>query len=825
MQIPSFLGSMKSLTYLNLSYARFSGSIPHQIAKLSSLIYLDLESNSLNGSIPHQIADISNLIHLDFGGNSFTGPIPHQIGNLSGLLYLDLDWGIHYEDMERISLFPENLQWLSSLSSLKYLQLSYVNLSNAFDWLHVLQSFPSLTELHLMWCTLHHHFDSTIVTNFTSLAILGLQGFIPNGIQNLTLIEDLDLSSNLFNSSIPDWFYSLSHLKSLSIRDNNLHGTISYGFGNLNSMVTLDSSYNHLGGPIPSSLRNLCEIPESLRNFTSLNHLYLDGNQFNGNPFDAIQSLVSLQSLGIGNNLFQGEVHEEHLASFAKLHEFFASRNKLILKVGPNWIPSFQKLKVLYMDSWHLGPYFPSWVQSLKCLEDLSISNSNISDYIPPWVWDAFPHASYFDFSNNDIHGEISDTLKNPINISSIDLRSNHLSGHLPHISPYVYYLDLSSNWFSGSIDSLLCQKMEEPMKLVHLNLASNKLSGAIPDCWMMWKNLVIVKFDDNFFSGNLPTSLGSLPWLGSLQLQNNLLSRNFLVCLKNNTKLVLLDLRKNQSSGIIPLWVGQILLNLEGFLLESNNFFGEIPNQICSSKFLQILNLAHNNLTGQLPKCINHLNAMLVKNKSSYIYLRSFRNDTFYSISDVLLDLKGRDYEYRFVGLVTSIDPSSNKPSGEIPREITSLMGLIFLNLSNNILHGHIPQSIGNMKWLETMDLSKNQLGYEIPPSMSKLNFLNKLNLSYNNLTGKIPTGTQLQSFEVSSFVGNYLCGPPLQNYCTDNVPEQDNNEKEAHEHRINWFYVSMSLGFVSGFWVVIGPLLYSTSWRWICVYTKLRL
>ncbi|XP_054816927.1 receptor-like protein EIX2 [Prosopis cineraria] len=862
MQIPSFLGSMKSLTYLNLSYARFSGSIPHQIAKLSSLIYLDL------------------------GGNSFTGPIPHQIGNLSSLLYLNLDGGYHYDDMDGISLFPENLQWLSSLSSLKYLQLSDVNLSNAFDWLHVLQSIASLTELHLTRCTLHHDFDPAIVTNFTSLAILelsnsydfgassfpkwifqlknlvslklsnnNLQGSIPNGIQNLTLIEDLDLSYNLFNSSIPVWLYSLNHLKSLNLHKNNLHGTISYAIGNLTSLVTVALSNNQLEGPIPSSLRNLCslrsvsfsnikcnrqvskilgiisgcashsleslsvfssklyghltnqigifknlvyldlsdnsiqgEIPKSLRNLTSLNHLYLDDNQFSGNPFEVIQSLVTIQELGISNNLFQGEVNEDHLANLTKLYGISASRNKLNLKVGPNWSPPFKNLKFLEMAFWNLGPQFPSWVHSLKGLEMLSIPNNNISDSIPKWVWDAFPNAFYFNFSNNYIHGELSYTMKNPLNVSSIYLASNHLSGHLPYISSNVVGLDLSNNWFSGSMTSFMCQGKVKHMRLIDLNLASNNLSGEIPDCWVMWPNLMFVKFDNNHLSGNLPQSLGSLPWLGSLRLRNNTLLGKFPICLKNNTRLVFLDLSENHLSGIIPLWVGHVFLNLKVFLLRSNNFIGKIPNQICSLNSIQILDLAQNNLTRQIPKCINNLTAMLIKNNSLETYIWSQVNRSRYSITDVLLTLKGRHDDYTFPGLITSIDFSDNKLSGEIPCKMTSLMGLQFLNLSNNLLHGEIPQSIGNMGSLESMDFSKNKL-----------------------------SGTQLQTFEADSFVGNDLCGPPLLNKCIDldDIPNNGHNDKDTHGNGINWFYVSMSLGFVSGFWIVVGPLLYNRSWR----------
>lgn len=41
-------------------------------------------------------------------------------------------------------------------------------------------------------------------------------------------------------------------------------------------------------------------------------------------------------------------------------------------------------------------------------------------------------------------------------------------------------------------------------------------------------------------------------------------------------------------------------------------------------------------------------------------------------------------------------------------------------------------------------------------------------MNLSFNNLSGEFPISTQLQSFDVSTYVGNIeLCGSPLTNQC----------------------------------------------------------
>ncbi|RDX92063.1 Phytosulfokine receptor 1, partial [Mucuna pruriens] len=107
-------------------------------------------------------------------------------------------------------------------------------------------------------------------------------------------------------------------------------------------------------------------------------------------------------------------------------------------------------------------------------------------------------------------------------------------------------------------------------------------------------------------------------------------------------------------------------------------------------------------------------------------------------------------------------------------------------------------------MRSLESIDISRNQLSGEIPPSISNLSFLNKLDMSYNHLKGEIPTGTQIQSFEASNFVGNNLCGPPLPINCSSNqqIPHIDGDGTKNDGHGVNWFFVSMAFGFIVGFW-----------------------
>ncbi|CAN6681765.1 unnamed protein product [Malus baccata var. baccata] len=149
--------------------------------------------------------------------------------------------------------------------------------------------------------------------------------------------------------------------------------------------------------------------------------------------------------------------------------------------------------------------------------------------------------------------------------------------------------------------------------------------------------------------------------------------------------------------------------------------------------------------------------------------------------IENAILVRKGREMKYtNKLALVTSLDLSDNVISGDIPEKLTSLICLQSLNLSNNRLVGKIPSRIGDMKWTDS---------------------------------GK------LQSFDPSSFPGNKLCGPPLEECSTNHVGSSGSsgNKKEGaivHLLEDGWFDMSLGLGFAFGFWGILGSLLLNMPW-----------
>ncbi|XP_011020398.1 PREDICTED: receptor-like protein 12 [Populus euphratica] len=869
-----------------------SGRINPSLVSLKHLRYLDLRNNDFGGAqIPKFIGLIGSLKHLDLSDAGFAGMIPHELGNLSDLHYLNLH--DYYSQFN-----VENLNWLSQLSSLEFLDLSLVHLGNVFNWLEVINTLPSLVELRLSYCQLPP-VPPILYVNFSSLSILDLssnyvdesaismlnfprwvshlktllslnlannnfQGPIPNVLQNSTLLKALDLSINHFSSSIPEWLYGFNQLKLLNLRSNNLQGVVSSAIGNMTSLISLDLSLNHelkFEGGIPGSFKKLCNlrtlslsnvklnqdmaevlevllgcvseevesldlsgcllfgqltnhlgkfrnlaylglrsnsilgpIPMALGELVSLRSLHLSDNKLNGTLPKSFGELTKLEEMDISHNSFQGEVSEVHFANLKKLRNFSAAGNQLNLRVSPDWIPP--QLVFIDLRSWNVGPQFPKWVRPLEHLSYLDIFNSSISSTIPIWFWTMSFRMEYLNLSHNQIQGVIPSKLKLDFTASYplVDLSSNHFKGPLPSIFSNVGALDLSNNSFSGSMLNFLCHKIDELKNVQVLNLGENLLSGEIPDCWSSWQYLVAIKLSNNKFSGNIPDSVGALSLLESLHIRNSSLS-----------------------VGSMPAWIGKRFSSMVVLNMRANKFRGRIPRELCNLASLQILDLAHNRLSWSIPTCFNKLSAMATRNDSlGKIYLDS-GSSTF---DNVLLVMKGKVVEYSTIlKFVRSIDLSSNALCGEIPEEVTRLGELQSLNLSQNSLTGRIPEGIGSIRYLESMDFSVNQLSGEIPQSMSDLTFLSHLNLSDNRLRGRIPSGTQLQSFGPSSFSGNELCGPPLSKNCSvDNkFHVEHEREEDGNGLKGRWFYVSMVLGFIVGFWGVVGPLMFNRRWRYV--------
>ncbi|KAJ9171064.1 hypothetical protein P3X46_019114 [Hevea brasiliensis] len=863
--VPHELGNLSNLHYLNLKaggyYYPYVENL-HWLSSLSVLEFLDLSNVNLSQTFNwlKVMNRLPSLVELHLSNCNLQHLHPLISVNFSCLSTLDLSSNI----------FPEPFipNWIFHLKSLTSLNLA----ENQFQG-PIPKDFQNMTSLQKLVLS-SNNFNSSIPNWFSHLGNLvsvnlasnSFEGPISIEPQNITSLKELDLSRNYLNSSIPNWLYNCSQLELLDLAHNSLQGKISSAIAGLTSLTNLDLSTNkelELDGGIPRPLKNLCNLRflslsgvklsqdindileilsgcvsnglESLeldgcqlfgrltnhpRHFRNLVNLRLSVNSISGTLPVWFGALANVVEIDIAHNLLEGNVSEIHFTNLTKLESFDASENHLMLRVCSNWIPPFDHIEFLRLRSWVIGPQFPVWLHSLKYLREVDLSNTKISS-IPYWFWNMSAQFHYLNISHNQIHGTIPHIPNLDPSYSSIDLSSNHFSGPLPWIYASVETLILHNNSFSGSISHFLCYKKNQVKGMINLNLDNNLLSGEIPDCWMNWPELWFLTLNNNNLSGNIPKSIGALTSLKSLHLRNNNLSGEIPLSLQNCSKLTSLDIGENELIGHIPTWIGERLSNLVILNFRANKFHGHIPKELCHLASLQILDLSHNNLSGIFPSCIKNFSSMTKIDSVAQVF--NVYTGYLYFGDDALIVMKGRMVEYeKILKFVKSIDLSDNNLSGEIPKEITSLISLQSLNLSDNLFFGKIPKDIGDMKMIEVLDFSQNQLFGGIPQSIADLTFLNLLNLSNNNLSGRIPTSTQLLTFSSSSFVGNKgLCGPPVSENCSENGVMLNNGKDEEKGKgdgaEVDWFYVSMVLGFIVGFWSVLGPLAINRRWRYV--------
>lgn len=788
------LNRLPLLTELHLKACSLSG-IAHSLPSVNftSLSVIDLAFNSFNSTIPEWFQNLSRLIHVDISSSNLHGLIPVELSNLPNLRHLDLSMNYN--------LTAD----CSKLLSGTWRQIQILNLDSNQVYGHLPAStgnITSLVELNLL-------FNS-------------IEGDIPGTIGKLCNLKTFDLSGNNLTLGLPASLekankcisqkplHGLAHFR-LSV--NKLTGILPEWLGELENLQELDLGYNSFRGPVPRSIGKL----------SLLTDLSLEGNELNGTLPPTLGQLSKLVNFDISSNQLTGTLSEIHLAELSNLKILSMSSNSFIINVNSGWVPSFQ-LRNLGMGSCHLGPTFPTWLENQKELEYLDLSNSSIYGKIPTWFWDLSSNLSLLNISFNQIEGQLPNRL-NVAAFADIHMKSNLLSGPIPLLSNGVELLDLSYNQFSGTIPSNIGEL--QPY-LIYLSLSNNNISGKIPTSIGQMQGLLVLDLsrnnlmgvippslqnlsylkalglDHNHLSGNIPSSIGNLEQLQTLHLGSNMLYGIIPPSLQNCSNLETLDLGNNMLEGIIPSWLGHNFPALRILRLRSNKLAGEIPSQLSNLSSLQVLDLAENDLEGSIPLTFGDLKAMAQSQKVNRYLLYGRYRGTYYEES-LAMHLNNKEIVFnKTLSLVTSIDLSGNKLSGEFPGAITKLEGLLVLDLSRNRLGGKIPDRIGDMHELLTLDLSNNLFSGGIPSSLSAVSFLNYLNLSNNNFSGRIPSGGQLSTFNASAFTGNqFLCGLPLTVQCEvtgADVPNSNGDDENDDASKDEWFYMSIGIGFAVG-------------------------
>ena len=217
-----------------------------------------------------------------------------------------------------------------------------------------------------------------------------------------------------------------------------------------------------------------------------------------------------------------------------------------------------------------------------------------------------------------------------------------------------------------------------------------------------------ILNLSGNQLWGEIPSELGKLTSLISLDLSNNRLSGDIPPELGDLTSLNWLYLDGNQLAGEIPSELGD--LSLSYLDLSNNQLSGEIPSELGDLTRLRSLLLYGNQLSGELPD-LNALNSL-----------------THLSLGGNNLEISWSTFESG-----GALDLASESRWND-PHHDRSLW---FLYLQESGLTGQIPEWIGanhtELRWLWLHD---NALTGDVPANFGDLTMLESLRLHGNMLT-----------------------------------------------------------------------------------------
>jgi len=843
--------SLPNLRVLSMSGCYLSGPLNSSLLNLHSLSVIRLDNNNFSGPVPEFFVDFKNLTSLCFSSSGLNGKFPEKIFQIPTLQKLDLT------DNE---LLQGSLPEFPLNGSLKTLLLRYTRFAGTLP-----SSIGNLKMLSLI-----------------DLAGCNFSGEIPNSMANLTQLRNLDMSLNSFNGSIPSFSMS-KNLIQIVLSKNNLTGQIaSTQWEELLNLVTLDLSYNSLEGSIPVSLFSLFSLPSlqklvlrnnrfsgSLNEFSNVSSYLLETFDLSYNNLKGpipmfIFELRGLKRLLLSSNNFSGSLQLNMIQQLGNLWEMSLSHNNLLIEYTGHGssLSSFPQIITLSLASNKLKT-FPDFLRNQSKLRDLDLSDNQIIGEIPNWIW-KLPNLYTLNLSYNNLV-----TLDLPLlhisSLSVLDLHSNQLQGQLLVVPPYATYLDFSMNNFSFIIPVDIGNSLTSAY---FFSFSSNKLHGSIPRSICSATNLIVLDLSNNFLSDTIPECLIAMSdtreaisgmedlTLGVLNLRSNNLTGSISDVFPSNCGLQTLDLNENQIEGKLPkslanckklevLDIGnnyikdtfpcylKNIIMLRVLVLRSNEFYGPVgcPGPNATWPKLQIIDLASNNFTGRLPTKyfskwramvadVNNAQSELIHHKFEALFVNVYYQDA------VTIIGKGQPMELvKILTIFISLDFSCNNFEGPILEELGELKSLHILNLSHNAFTGQIPESLGKLTYLESLDLSSNELTGEIPVQLANgLIFLSVLNLSFNRLVGKIPQIKQFATFPKTSYEGNIgLCGFPMKKKCTHEEPRSSpSTYEDTHSNSgsaIDWNFLSAELGFVFGFGIVVGPLMFWKRWR-ICYY-----
>lgn len=609
--------------------------------------------------------------------------------------------------------------------------------------------------------------DQTFIYRITEITLPSnnLSGSIPISIGDLGALQVIDLSGNVLTGAIPAELFSLAGLTSVNLSNNSLEGTIPIPSA-MTSLVNLNISANALTGSIPIEIGDLAaleilhlyenqfsgSIPAEIGSLVNLLYLNLSNNQLSGNIPVEIGLLVSLNSLDLGTNLLTGSIPVE-IGSLANLTNLSLYSNELSGNL-PAGIWSLDSLNTLNLFINQFTGSIPEDIGALANLTTLQLTGNQFSGSLPVALG-SLTNLTTLALSSNQFSGAVPAGLANLGSLTYLGLGDNELTD-LPDfslaswastISEFSVYNnrftfeDIVPNTgiqtFNYNIQKSIPAQpgltvMEgDPFSITHV-------VGGTGNIYQWYMNGMPVGTNSDTYSVAGATPSDENPFY--LQVTNSGAPQ---LTLYTDQTFVTVSPAPLQESDALALEAIYNALGGAGWF----NSFGWLDLQMPEAEWYGVtvaggrvtsLDLAFNNLSGQLPAAIGDLDSLKFLNLSGN------------PIIDPLPVELGNLSALTYLGLGQNYNHSS---IAELPSTIGNLSQLLTLDISWNRIQ-LLPEGIGNLTSLQDLQVGGNMLT-ALPDTLGNLTALRFLNVEGNQISTLPASMNQLANLD--AFFGGY--------------------------------------------------------------------
>ncbi|BBN11469.1 hypothetical protein MPTK1_5g12150 [Marchantia polymorpha subsp. ruderalis] len=359
-------------------------------------------------------------------------------------------------------------------------------------------------------------------------------------------------------------------------------------------------------------------VPAVLGSLPNLTRLSIPGMGFSGSITDALFNSSNLEVIDLSSNNLTGPIP----ASIGKL----------------------RKLNVLYLVNNQLNG-------TLKPLSGLAAAENFASLYL----------------ENNQLEGDLS-PLENLTSLVVVKLSFNRLTGDVSYLQNLtkLQSLQVQGNQLSGNLSALAnlqtVQAPSQPTQLLKLDLASNQLTGDVPNFFFSEQSrLYELLLGNNDLTGSLDPEGSST----------------------DSSALEILELHNNHLSGSL----GAGVLNftrLKSLKVSNNSLTGECFSGFKKSTIMTDMDLSHNILTGRIPETLfrmpavkadlsyNNFSGPLPENADDYVD----QDNINLAGNPLLCTTTAEDFNLKLCGGVYSPQPIRAPPTTRAPSPVL-LIGL----------------------------------------------------------------------------------------------------------------------------------------------------